>query len=252
MRSVCVIARVLPSSMFTRLGRSNRWRFVGSGGTWSSRGSGKKAGLHEVLRSILKERRYEFDVERAIYLTVLQRLFASGSDGAAERWREDYPIPGTEGLELHDLYGAMAFLAEVIEELGKPTGAVRCTKDLGRREFLDFMNELEAKNPEQEIHVVLDNLNTHKPKEDRWLKAHPQVHFHFIPTRSCWLNQVECWFSILSRGTLQGASFTSVKMLIEAIETFVANWNQHATPFEWIKEEVQQQQMKHSYSNLRN
>jgi transposase len=121
-----------------------------------------------------------------------------------------------------------------------------------RREFLDFMNELVAKNPDKEIHVVLDNLNTHKPKQDRWLKAHPQVHFHFIPTRSSWLNQAECWFSILSRGALQGASFTSVKMLIEAIQTFIASWNQHATPFEWTKEEVHQQRMKHYYSNLCN
>ena len=56
----------------------------------------------------------------------------------------------------------------------------------------------------------------------------------------------------MSRGALQGASFTSVKMLIEAIETFIAGWNQHATPFEWTKEEVHQQQMKRSYSNLRN
>ena len=114
------------------------------------------------------------------------------------------------------------------------------------------MNELVAKNPNKEIHVVLHNLNTHKPKQDRWLKAHPQVHFHFIPTRSSWLNQVECWFSILSRGALQGASFTSVKMLIEAIQSFVASWNQHASPFEWTKEEVHQQQMKYSYSNLCN
>jgi transposase len=120
-----------------------------------------------------------------------------------------------------------------------------------RREFLDFMNELVAKNPDKELHVVLDNLNTHKPKQDRWLKAHPRVHFHFIPTHSSWLNQVECWFSILSRGALQAASFTSVKMLIEAIQTFIARWNEHATPFEWTKEEVHQQQMKYSYSNLR-
>jgi hypothetical protein len=49
-------------------------------------------------------RQYGFDIERAIYLTVLHRLFASGSDRAAERWREDYLIPGTEGLELHHLY----------------------------------------------------------------------------------------------------------------------------------------------------
>src|SRR6266446_6720913 len=121
-----------------------------------------------------------------------------------------------------------------------------------RREFLDFMNELVAIYPGKELHVVLDNLNTHKPKEDRWLKAHPNVHLHFIPTHSCWLNQVECWFSILSRSTLQGGNFTSVRMLIEAIEAFVASWNQNAAPFEWTKAEVHQQQMKRYYSDLCN
>ena len=90
----------------------------------------KESGISDVLRSLLKEREYEFDVERAIYLTVLHRLFASGSDRAAERWREDYLIPGTDGLELHHLYRAMAFLGDSIEPLEKPTGAVRCTKDL--------------------------------------------------------------------------------------------------------------------------
>ena len=73
----------------------------------------KESGIPEVLRSVLKARQYEFDVERAIYLTVLHRLFASGSDRAAERWREDYLIPGTEGLELHHLYRAMAELRSV-------------------------------------------------------------------------------------------------------------------------------------------
>jgi Transposase DDE domain len=90
----------------------------------------KESGIAEVLRSVLKARQYEFDVERAIYLTVLHRLFASGSDRAAERWREDYLIPGTQGLELHHLYRAMAFLGDAIEQLHKPTGAVRCNKDL--------------------------------------------------------------------------------------------------------------------------
>jgi Transposase DDE domain len=90
----------------------------------------KESGIQEVLRSVLKARQYEFDLERAIYLTVLHRLFASGSDRAAERWREDYLIPGTEGLELHHLYRAMAFLGDSIEQLEKPTGALRCNKDL--------------------------------------------------------------------------------------------------------------------------
>src|SRR6202795_2742768 len=75
-------------------------------------------------------------------------------------------------------------------------------------------------------------------KEDRWLKTHPQVHFHFIPTHSSWLNQVECWFSILSRSALRGSSFTSVRMLIQAIEAFIDSWNQDAAPFEWTKREV--------------
>ena len=102
----------------------------------------KESGIADVLRSILKERHYEFDVERAIYLTVLHRLFASGSDRAAERWREDYLIPGTEGLELHHLYRAMAFLGEAIEKLEKPTGAVRCTKDLVEEALFERRRDL--------------------------------------------------------------------------------------------------------------
>jgi len=61
------------------------------------------------------------------------------------------------------------------------------------------MNEIVASYPDREIHVILDNLNTHKPKDDRWLKRHQNVRFRFIPTYSSWLNQVECWLSILSR-----------------------------------------------------
>src|ERR1700757_3671952 len=70
----------------------------------------KECGIQEVIQSLLQTRRYDFDVERAIYLTVLHRLFASGSDRAAERWREDYLIPGTEALELHRLYSSHGVL----------------------------------------------------------------------------------------------------------------------------------------------
>jgi hypothetical protein len=54
----------------------------------------------------------------------------SGSDRAAERWREDYLLPGTEELNLHHLYRAMAFLGVSIASTGEPAGAVRCNKDL--------------------------------------------------------------------------------------------------------------------------
>ena len=119
-----------------------------------------------------------------------------------------------------------------------------------RREFLDFMNEIVTANPNREIHVVLDNLNTHKPKDDRWLKRHTNVHFHFTPTYSSWLNQVECWFSILSRNALRGASFTSPAQLRQAIDDFVSVYNQNATPFEWKKAVVFPSALQSKYSDL--
>lgn len=121
-----------------------------------------------------------------------------------------------------------------------------------RREFLDFMNDLVAEQHGREIHVVLDNLNTHKPKQDRWLKRHPNVHLHFTPTYSSWLNQVECWFSILSRQALRGASFTSPRQLRQAIDNFVAVYNEQAAPFEWKKAVVFPSAPKLKYSDLCN
>jgi transposase len=119
-----------------------------------------------------------------------------------------------------------------------------------RREFLDFMNQIVSENPHQEIHVILDNLNTHKPKRDRWLKLHPRVHMHYTPTYSSWLNQVECWFSILSRAALRGASFTSPRQLREAIDAFVQVYNENAAPFEWSKAVVHPTGPRSLYSNL--
>jgi transposase len=103
----------------------------------------KECGIQEVIESLLGARRYDFDVERAIYLTVLHRLFASGSDRAAERWREDYLIPGTETLELHHLYRAMAFLGQEIEPKGPKTlGSPRCVKDLIEEELFERRRDL--------------------------------------------------------------------------------------------------------------
>ena len=120
------------------------------------------------------------------------------------------------------------------------TGQIKAkhTKRRRRAEFLDFMNEVVADAPDREIHVILDNLSTHKPKRDAWLARHKNVHFHFTPTHASWLNQVEIWFSILARSTLNGASFTSVTQLRAAIDAFIEGYNQHAAPFQWRKANV--------------
>lgn len=118
-----------------------------------------------------------------------------------------------------------------------------------RREFLDFMNSVVAQHPAQELHVVLDNLNIHKPKHDRWLARHPNVHFHFTPTHASWLNQVECWFSILWRQALRGLNADSSQAVRKAIDAFVGAYSQDAHPFEWTKRVVQAGQLKPRYAD---
>lgn len=125
------------------------------------------------------------------------------------------------------------------------TGEVR-TKHYGRRrriEFLDFMNCIVAAHPKRQIHVILDNLNTHK-KNEHWLKAHPNVQFHFTPTSASWLNQVEVWFSILQGQSLSGTSFTSLKQLQDHIDAYVNAYNDRAEPFVWTKKKVRQRRFK--------
>jgi transposase len=119
-----------------------------------------------------------------------------------------------------------------------------------RRQFLEFMNDVAAQHPDTELHVILDNLNTHKPKHDRWLERHPRVHFHFIPTYSSWLNMVEAWFSILSRQALRNLSATSVRQLRGAIDRFAKAYSETATPFEWTKAAVEPSAPKFRYSDL--
>ena len=92
------------------------------------------------------------------------------------------------------------------------------------------MNSVTAAFPNRKLHVILDNLNTHKKNED-WLKAHPNVQFHFTPTSASWLNQVEVWFSILQGQSLSGTSFTSLKQLQEHIDAYVNAYNDRAEPF---------------------
>jgi transposase len=120
-----------------------------------------------------------------------------------------------------------------------------------RREFLSFMNEVVADYPGQEIHVVLDNLSTHKPKHDRWLARHRTVHFHFTPTHASFLNQVETWFSILSRQALRGSSFRSPREVRDRIDAFIRSYNRHAEPFHWRARVVHSIHPARSIANLR-
>jgi len=91
----------------------------------------KELGIKKVIKGLLSNRRFNFDVERAIFLTVLHRLLVSGSDRSCDRWRRGYAIKGVDGLDLHHLYRAMAFVGEEITDQKNATlFSPRCTKDL--------------------------------------------------------------------------------------------------------------------------
>jgi transposase len=105
----------------------------------------QETGCQQVIGRLLEGRKFEFAVERAIFLTVLHRLFPSGSDRAAEKWKETIDIEGVEGLQLHHLYRAMAWLGEALPEdqqFAATPFAPRCTKDLIEEGLFAFRRDL--------------------------------------------------------------------------------------------------------------
>jgi hypothetical protein len=93
----------------------------------------EETGCRAVIAALAGQRKHGFALERAVFLTVLHRLFMSGSDRAADRWREDYAIAGVAGLGLHHLYRAMAWLGEQLpekEQDGRTPFSPRCLKDM--------------------------------------------------------------------------------------------------------------------------
>lgn len=101
--------------------------------------------------------------------------------------------------------------------------------------FVEFLGDLVQSQPRnREIHVILDNLATHKTRAVAiFLASHPQVHLHFTPTYSSWLNQVELWFGRIERDLLARGIFTSVPNLARQIRRYIRHYNHVAKPIRW-------------------
>jgi len=98
------------------------------------------------------------------------------------------------------------------------------------------MRRVAREYPTGELHVVLDNVSTHSTPEVRaWLAHHPRITFHFTPTSASWMNQIETWFGILTRGAIRRGSFSSVKELVAMIDAFTRAWNEGSGPFTWVR-----------------
>jgi transposase len=172
--------------------------------------------------------------ERAVVLCVDEKAQIQALDrtapimpmrpGTPERVTHDYMRFGTSSL-----YAALDIkTGEVIGTLHKRHRAI---------EFKTFLQTIDREVPDRlAVHVVLDNSSTHKtPGIERWLKAHPRFVLHFTPTSSSWLNLVERWFAELTTKLLQRGAHRSVRQLNSDIRGWIANWNQHPTPFTWVK-----------------
>jgi len=100
----------------------------------------KELGIDEAINQCITDRRYQFDVERAVYHTVIHRLFESGSDRSSLLWRKNFDLPGTDELDLQHLYRAMSFLGEPHKnQTNKIKFAPRCNKILKRRPVYEVL-----------------------------------------------------------------------------------------------------------------
>lgn len=144
------------------------------------------------------------------------------SPGRAERHGFEYYRHGTLSL-----YAALEVASGAVT--GRP--AARHTSD----DFVDFMDEVVDDYPAtQALHVILDNLAAHKTNAVRtWQAEHPNVYFHFTPTYSSWLNQVELWFAKIERDVIARGIFTSVADLRRKLLQYIKRHNETAQPFRW-------------------
>ena len=102
------------------------------------------------------------------------------------------------------------------------------------QEFVEFLTEVVERPPAREVHNILDNLSAHKSQVvPDFLATHLNVHFHFTPTYSSWLNQVEIWFSKVERDVIARGVFTSVKDLARKLRRYINPYSANAKPIRW-------------------
>ncbi len=155
---------------------------------------------------------------------------------ALDRTQPGLPMKkGRCGTMTHDYkrHGTTTLFAALNMLDGKVIGD--CMPRHRHQAFIRFLNKIDAETePALDLHLIIDNYATHKhPRVKAWLRRHPRVHLHFIPTSSSWLNRVERWFREITDKRIRRGSFASVPDLIAAIHAYLAGHNQHPRIFTW-------------------
>jgi len=157
---------------------------------------------------------------------------------ALDRSRPILPLrPGLPERQTHDYkrHGTTTLFAAFNIMTGKVIGS--CLSRHRGKEFVKFLKQLEKDVPaDLDVHIILDNYSTHKSAlVQTWLKPKKRrrFHFHFTPTSSSWLNQVERWFGLITDRMIRRGTFCSVPELEQAIYQWLAIWNHQPKPFIW-------------------
>ena len=152
--------------------------------------------------------------------------------------RRDRVLPLSPGrVERHGFeykrHGTLSLYAALNVRTGEVQG--KTTARHTSPDFVEFLGEVVATRAlDEEIHVILDNLSTHKTKlVEAFLDEHPNVTLHFTPTYSSWLNQVELWFSKVQRDVLSRGIFTSTADLARKLRRYIDAYSKRAKPFRW-------------------
>ncbi len=152
--------------------------------------------------------------------------------------RLDPVLPMSPGrIERHGFeyyrHGTLSLYAALDVKTGKVQGKTAAHHT--SQEFVEFLGEMvDACPSKQEIHIILDNLSAHKTsKVQAFLQDHPNVHLHFTPTYSSWLNQVEIWFGRIEREVIARGVFTSVRDLARKLMRYIHAYSKTARPFNW-------------------
>ena len=129
--------------------------------------------------------------------------------------------------------GTQNLFAALQVHSGEVSGMASKTRN--RFDFIAFLDRLEDEiPPDKSVVGILDNLSTHKTQEvEAWLDEHPRWRFHFTPKHASWLNQVECFLSILARRLLRHGAFSDPEDLAAQMLAFVEHYNLTAQPFNW-------------------
>lgn len=170
--------------------------------------------------------------ERALVLCADEKT----SVQALDRTQPGLPLKkGRCGTMTHDYKrnGTTTLFAALEMAEGKIIGT--CMDQHRHQEWIKFLALIDRETPAGlELHLIVDNYATHKhPKVKAWLKRHPRLHQHFIPTSSSWLNMVERWFREITDKSIRRGVFKSVQELIRTIRDYIEHHNKDPKPFIW-------------------